>query len=67
MSTRKMDADTLLELLRYVLLSDIIADQTLWLAEITYINTFTKDEDLLLGAEGYTIVSFQQAYMSICN
>jgi hypothetical protein len=67
MSTRKMDADTLLELLRYVLIRDIIADQTLWLAEITYINNFTKDEDLLLGAEGYTIVSFQQAYMSICN
>ena len=67
MATRKMDADTLLELLRYILMRDIVTNKTLWLAEITYIDHFTKDEELLLGAEGYTIVSFQQAYMSICN
>ena len=66
-ATRKMDADTLLELLRYILIRDITTNKTLWLAEITYIENFTKDEELLLGAEGYTIVSFQQAYMSICN
>lgn len=57
-----LDADSLLKLAcQHLLVSVDRSPHSQWHAEVTFLEEFTRDEQLLRGREGYALVTLQAA------